>query len=171
MANNESEAPRSAVSPPHTFRKKPVTVIAHRIGDDGWPDEIWQGVNDKQIVLYLGRDGNKCVTGHVEIRTLEGTMRGEVGDWIIRGVKGEFYPCKPDVFEATYEAAEARRGPIPALPEIEQILTEMRLASAEVDEANGTSDYNVRLCSLALIARHLLRSLDALPPAPRPQGD
>lgn len=41
----------------------------------------------------------------IEIETLEGTMRAEPGDWIIRGVKGEFYPCKPDIFEATYETA------------------------------------------------------------------
>lgn len=40
----------------------------------------------------------------LEIVTLEGVMRAERKDWIIRGVKGEFYPCKPDIFEATYEA-------------------------------------------------------------------
>ncbi len=39
------------------------------------------------------------------IETLEGEMTANVGDWIIRGVKGEFYPCKPDIFAATYEAA------------------------------------------------------------------
>ena len=38
------------------------------------------------------------------IETLEGTMRAEPGDWIITGVKGEQYPCKPDIFEATYDA-------------------------------------------------------------------
>lgn len=40
------------------------------------------------------------------IETLEGTMRGEPGDWLITGVKGEQYPCKPDIFEATYERVE-----------------------------------------------------------------
>ena len=40
------------------------------------------------------------------IETLEGTMTADLGDWIIRGVKGELYPCKPDIFEATYEAVE-----------------------------------------------------------------
>lgn len=39
----------------------------------------------------------------IAIVTLEGTMRADVGDWIIRGVQGELYPCKPDIFEATYE--------------------------------------------------------------------
>ncbi len=88
------------------FRKKPVVIEAHRIGDDGWPDSIWQGVNEQQIILHLGRDGLKRTTGFVEIHTMEGTMRGDVGDWIIRGVKGEFYPCKPDIFAATYESAD-----------------------------------------------------------------
>jgi hypothetical protein len=90
------------------FRKKPVVIEAHRIGDDGWPDEIWEGVNRNEIILHLEQSytgPNKNLIGHVDIKTLEGTMRGEVGDYIIRGVKGEFYPCKPDVFAATYEPA------------------------------------------------------------------
>lgn len=41
------------------------------------------------------------------IRTLEGEMRADPGDWIIRGVQGEFYPCKPDIFAETYEAVES----------------------------------------------------------------
>jgi hypothetical protein len=41
--------------------------------------------------------------GEIYLDTLEGTMRADVGDWVIKGVKGEFYPCKPDIFEATYE--------------------------------------------------------------------
>jgi hypothetical protein len=44
--------------------------------------------------------------GSVSIKTLEGTHRGEIGDYIIRGVKGELYPCKPDIFELTYELAD-----------------------------------------------------------------
>jgi hypothetical protein len=87
------------------WRKKPVTIEAHRIGDDGWPDAIWEGVMRNEIILHLGRDAFKKTTGHVEIQTLEGIMRGEIGDWIIKGVKGEFYPCKPDIFAATYEPA------------------------------------------------------------------
>lgn len=42
----------------------------------------------------------------IEIETLEGTMRADPGDWIITGVKGETYPCKPDIFEATYEPVD-----------------------------------------------------------------
>lgn len=86
------------------FRKKPVIVEAHRLGDDGWPDAIWAGVMANQIVLHLDR--GRPVAGFAEIRTLEGVMRAEIGDWIIKGVKGEFYPCKPDIFTATYEPVE-----------------------------------------------------------------
>lgn len=46
----------------------------------------------------LGQD-----ISHISIRTLEGTMRGNLGDFIVKGLKGEFYPCKPDAFEAKYE--------------------------------------------------------------------
>lgn len=42
----------------------------------------------------------------MEIETLEGTMKANKGDWIIKGVKGELYPCKPDVFEMTYEKVD-----------------------------------------------------------------
>jgi hypothetical protein len=97
------------------FRKKPVVIDAemlkagmieaHRLGDDGWPDPIWQGVMDNQIILYLDR-ANGVVTGHAEINTLEGTMRAKVGDYIIKGVHGEFYPCKPDIFAKTYDLVE-----------------------------------------------------------------
>jgi hypothetical protein len=40
---------------------------------------------------------------YIQIQTLEGVMEASVGDWIIKGVKGEFYPCKPDIFKMTYE--------------------------------------------------------------------
>jgi hypothetical protein len=89
------------------FRKKPIVIEAHRIGDDGWPDGIWEGVMCNQIILHLDTTGHpKRTTGHVEILTREGVMRGDVGDWIIKGVAGEFYPCKPAIFDATYEAVD-----------------------------------------------------------------
>lgn len=60
-----------------------------------------------------GIDGfgiQKRANGKLTVPTLEGLMTAEVGDWLIQGVKGEVYPCKPDVFEATYELAEAQEG-------------------------------------------------------------
>ena len=53
---------------------------------------------------------NPAEGDHLLIETLEGKMRADVGDWIIKGVKGEFYPCKPDIFEATYELADWEAG-------------------------------------------------------------
>ena len=48
--------------------------------------------------VIIKADGSELMVG-----TLEGTMTGKLGDWLIRGVKGELYPCKPDIFAATYE--------------------------------------------------------------------
>lgn len=87
------------------YRKKPVIIEAVQ----------WTGKNTYEILDFgftgpapsWGDDfrvNNKNAT--VEILTLEGKMIGNVGDWVIRGVKGEFYPCKPEIFEATYEKVE-----------------------------------------------------------------
>jgi hypothetical protein len=83
------------------YRKKPVVVEAVRW--DGDPDTANTFIGES-----YGVDWEYFEKGSDAIRipTLEGDHRGEVGDWIIRGVKGEFYPCKPDIFEATYEPVE-----------------------------------------------------------------
>lgn len=77
------------------FRKKPVTVEA-----------IQFNYNYTEIATFLS--GSKfsynTLKHRVFIETLEGTMEATPSDWIIKGVKGEFYPCKPDIFEASYEA-------------------------------------------------------------------
>ena len=80
------------------FRKKPVVVQALQ----------WTGENRLDLRTFLNGDrigGTLILDGEsgVAIPTLEGTMLASAGDWIIRGVKGEYYPCKPDIFEATYE--------------------------------------------------------------------
>lgn len=79
------------------YRKKPVVIDAFRFRIDNIPDWFMDGVSDLSIVTYY----DFC-----HIHTLEGKMTGRTGDWIIRGVKGECYPCKPDIFEMTYELAE-----------------------------------------------------------------
>lgn len=84
------------------FRKKPVEIEARRCDNHTSPDAIavWCG---GKVVPHPEKNftGGPMV---VLIETLEGTMRAEPGDWVIRGVHGEFYPCKPDIFEATYDA-------------------------------------------------------------------
>ena len=81
------------------FRKKPVVIEAVQ----------WTGRNDEEIALFCPvaelNVGPQVCQPECFIRTLEGTMIADHGDWIIRGVKGEFYPCKPDIFDATYESA------------------------------------------------------------------
>ena len=81
------------------FRKKPVVIEAEQFVPDRmpWPDGV----------RYIGRD-TKYNSPHYWINTLEGGHMVNPGDWIITGVKGEKYPCKPDIFEATYEPVEAR---------------------------------------------------------------
>ena len=85
------------------FRKKPVVIDAVQ----------WNGDNEAEIVeLSNGeRDLEFCddfieSKPEVKIKTLEGVMTANLKDWIIRGVNGELYPCKPDIFEKTYEKVE-----------------------------------------------------------------
>ena len=82
------------------FRKKPVEIEAIQFTRLNW-EEIQQFTNNKAISLTIERRINgecTCI-----IQTLEGNMTANEGDWIIKGIKGEFYPCKPDVFGLTYE--------------------------------------------------------------------
>lgn len=85
------------------FRKKPVVIEAFCLGVDYIPDWFMDRVSTNEIILR----GERKDLRHAEIRTLEGTMRADRGDYVIRGVQGEIYPCKPSIFAATYEPAEA----------------------------------------------------------------
>lgn len=89
------------------YRKKPVVIEAVQ----------WDGMNLSEIQKFAKgvtsatfHDEawllNECpVSVELTIRTLEGDMKASLGDYIIKGVQGEFYPCKPDIFEQTYEEA------------------------------------------------------------------
>jgi hypothetical protein len=83
------------------FRKKPIEIEAI----------VWNN-NFDEIFNFMEADNNYGIVGIknsnsdiLQIRTLEGVMDAQVGDYIIRGIKGEYYPCKPDIFEMTYELA------------------------------------------------------------------
>lgn len=91
------------------FRKKPVEVEALQ----------WRGMNHEEVKAFLGEDyvalsgeHNPRGKSKIMIRTLEGTIYADINDWIIRGVQGEHYPCKPDIFEATYDLVDTRAGGI-----------------------------------------------------------
>ena len=82
------------------FRKKPVIIEAKQFNGK-WTD-------DATLILdWMKKGGDwEDSTGELKIHTLEGVMTASAGDWIIKGVKGEFYPCKPDIFEALYDRVE-----------------------------------------------------------------
>ena len=96
------------------FRKKPVEVDALQLRWDTWNEmcefaDVGKAEDGKPHGCYVDGDG-KVSAGATQrigllIPTLEGVMLGVEGDWIIKGVQDELYPCKPDIFEQTYEAA------------------------------------------------------------------
>jgi len=80
------------------FRKKPIVIEAFQWtgGPDQEEDPVW--------IINKIRDGEvNFANGAMQIKTLEGVMTANVGDFIIQGVSGEIYPCKPGIFEKTYE--------------------------------------------------------------------
>ena len=99
------------------FKKKPVVIDAVRwtgtekcMNETALPfladgkenfEHLPRAPDDPHVKQGIGYTPS---SGELYIPTLEGIMTAKPGDWIIRGVKGEFYPCKPDIFEATYEA-------------------------------------------------------------------
>ncbi len=98
------------------FRKKPVVIEALQLSWGTWGEmcdfadvgflkdgKPQGGKVDNEGGFHEGMTGDKIA---MAIPTLEGLMVAQENDWIIKGVKGEFYPCKPDIFEATYERVE-----------------------------------------------------------------
>lgn len=83
------------------YRKKPVLIEA----------VLWNGVEVSEVTDWISKAlQNETITrsgDKVVIKTLEGDMIASPGDYIIKGVKGELYPCKPDIFESTYDMVEA----------------------------------------------------------------
>jgi hypothetical protein len=83
---------------PKQYRKKPVVIEAVQ----------WSGRNIEEVEGFVPPESLDYEPGvkTLHIKTLEGRMFAKHWDYIIKGVKGEFYPCKPDIFEATYETVE-----------------------------------------------------------------
>ena len=87
------------------YRKKPVVIEAMELVDDHEAQvamELWLDADPKDYHFNTWLSNPT----RMEIFTLEGIMTADVGDFIIKGVKGEFYPCKPDIFWLTYEKVE-----------------------------------------------------------------
>ena len=85
------------------YRKKPVVIEAWQWHGDPTRDSLLADLIQAAGVEPAGEWGSDK---RLVIPTLEGRMIADAGDWIIKGVKGEFYPCKPDIFEATYELVQ-----------------------------------------------------------------
>jgi hypothetical protein len=90
------------------FRKKPVVIEAHQFTKENFhrdKEPIWlkEAIHAGKIILF-SQYGGDIIEG--EIKTLEGVMKVSEGDYIIKGVQGEFYPCKPDIFAQTYEPVD-----------------------------------------------------------------
>ena len=77
------------------YRKKPIVIDAI----------LWNGRNSWEVIDFINNETLYLFTEQdtLRINTLEGCMKVNLGDYIIKGVNGEFYPCKPDIFEKTYE--------------------------------------------------------------------
>ena len=86
------------------YRKKPVVIEAIKWTGDNLREIIdFTGLNES-VATWTWEEYSKWVEERgLKIFTLEGVMHADIGDFIIRGVQGEFYPCKPDIFEQTYE--------------------------------------------------------------------
>lgn len=98
------------------WTKKAITVEAVQLLWSTWQEmcefaNVGKLADGRPTGCYVGDDGKALPDNETSetmgllIPTLEGTMLAKQGDWVIRGVKGELYPCKPDIFEATYEPA------------------------------------------------------------------
>lgn len=89
------------------YRKKPVEIEAFKFYVDGMPDWFMDKVSDCTVTLkkcdYRKYDIDEA---YCEIQTLEGVMVARGGDYIIKGVQGELYPVKPNIFHQTYERVE-----------------------------------------------------------------
>lgn len=88
------------------YRKRPVTIEAVRLRRDNYQDvAAWSDARITNSIMsdQYGEPIPEKTVVALEIKTLEGRMIANIGDWVIRGVQNEFYPCKNDIFLATYE--------------------------------------------------------------------
>ena len=94
------------------YRKKPIIIEAIK----------WTGLNVEEVKQFCKDNAKLCINdsswkvnvaapkAELTIKTLEGDMKASIGDYIIKGINGEFYPCKPDIFEKTYEIVEENKN-------------------------------------------------------------
>jgi hypothetical protein len=102
------------------YTKKPVTIEAFQITEELAIANLIDNLPLPFGITLSGsyrRDDRTVSYAYTCIETPEGKMKAKIGDWIIKGVKGELYPCKPDVFEASYDSADLVPSPAPVTAE------------------------------------------------------
>jgi hypothetical protein len=83
------------------FRKSPVVIEAVQ----------WRGENSGEIYQFINESPFGDFIGDISIRTIAGLMTASLNDWIVKGASGEFYPCKPEIFDESYESViEVKNG-------------------------------------------------------------
>jgi len=112
------------------YRKKPIVIDAVK----------WDGKNRQVVVELEARTACFFLSDQVQIHTLEGVMYANPGDYIVKGIKGELYPVKPEIFEATYEpvvdeALESALAKVEA-PEVVPALDDVLPAAPEPDDGH-----------------------------------
>ena len=117
------------------FRKKPVVIDAVQWDEDARTLDTLPGLRS----IVLSHEGSiylPCLCQNLRIKTPEGDLHVSRGDWIIRGVKGEYYPCKPDIFAATYEPTDAPDESARLREEVERLTNALASARAEEQECH-----------------------------------
>lgn len=156
----------------HLYRKKPVVIeafqmtAARHLSKREWPSwlhEAWNQPRDCPGALQAVSTYDTRFGSPFEIVTLEGNHQVSEDDWIIRGVKGELYPCKPDIFEATYEDAVGCAEPVrPA-----DTFGERAVGLAFNPGNNPAVDECKRLFASVIDAQHKVREASSDPEAKR----
>lgn len=133
------------------WRKKPVVIEARQL-----TVETHSAVREWCGGQTWSRPRMRAVTG-LTIPTLEGAMNAEYGDWIIRGVQGEFYPCKPDIFAATYEPASERADHRPDSVDVDKLADTLIDRMAEWRDRFGSTSNELKAIICDTITHALAR--------------
>lgn len=149
----------------YTFRKKPIEIQAWhwRFSTEQAEEPVWirDALHRWPQLGSIAFEPHHPDGPRIAIATLEGVMTANPGDWIIRGVKGEFYPCKPDIFGMTYERADApsdRDALVAALAQAEHERDQAIEALREIGTPTSTGSRTIQ--SIRRYARDVLANIE-----------
>jgi ribosomal protein L18E len=131
------------------FKKKPVVIEAVQFteGSAEYCLGFIKGSGGEAVTMDLIDRSHPLGATVLRIKTLEGVMTASIGDWIIKGVNGEFYPCKPDIFEKTYEAVKSDSADKAMQDDFESSGSVYPKVEVErIDELMDQVKYDVHVC-------------------------